>query len=147
MALSGPFELRHGHRPSALWTPGALRGPRGATWEHVAATGLARAAGWIESDDDWQAVRTRTLAAAARGSAVADDERLVAAGRLWLGTVDDDQATRILGRVTVHLDPIAVALAAVADALVADPHLLNANRSTTAPLAPAPLLQPTRRTR
>lgn len=133
-ALSGPFELRHGHRPAALWTPIGLRGPRGATWEHAAATGLARARGWITIDDDWQALRTRALAAAARGNAVADDERLVAACRIWLRFVDDDQAARILGRVTVHRDPIAVALDAVATSLAPDPD-------------GSPTLQPTWRTR
>jgi hypothetical protein len=132
--LNGPFELRHGHRPAALWTPIGLRGPRGATWEQAAATGLARAQGWIAVDDDWLALRTRALAAAARGNAIADDERLVAACRIWLRFVDDDQAARILGRVTVHRDPIAVALDAVATSLAPDPD-------------GSPTLQPTWRTR
>ena len=115
--LHGPFALRHGHRPGALWTPLAIRGPRSATWEHAAATGLARAEGWLQTDDDWHALRTRTLAAAARGNVVADDERLVAAARIWLRFVDDEQASRIVGRVTIHRDPIAVSLDAVAASL------------------------------
>lgn len=133
-ALRGPFELRHGHRPSALWTPVGLRGPRGATWEHAAAAGIARAHGWVTTDDDWQALRTRVFAAAARGNTVPDDERLVAAGRILLRFVDDEQAARILGRVTVHRDPIAVALDAVAGAL--DPDSSD-----------DPTFQPIRRTR
>jgi len=115
--LDGPLALRRGHRASAWWTPLAVRGPRAAAWEQAAATALARANGWISTDDDWHAVRVRALAAAARGNTIADDERLVAAARLWLRFVDDDQAARILGRVTVHLDPIAVALDAVASSL------------------------------
>ncbi|MFM2077891.1 MAG: hypothetical protein RJA49_1781 [Actinomycetota bacterium] len=124
-SLAGPFALRRGHRPAAIWTPLGLRGPRGATWEHAAASGLVRAAGWMVDDDDWLALRTRTFAAAARGSANPDDERLVAAARIWLRSVDDDQANRIIGRVTIHRDPIAVALDDVARALAADPHLLS----------------------
>ncbi len=109
-ALQHHFDLRRGHRSGAFWTPLGVRGPRAAAWEHAAATGLARAQGWITVDDDWQALRTRALAAASRGNAVADDERLVAAARIWLCVVDDPQATKVLGRVTVHRDPIAVAL-------------------------------------
>ena len=131
-ALSGPFQLRRGLRPAAWWTPLAVRGPRGATWEHAAAAGLARSVGWITTDDDWTAVRTRALAAAARGTALADDERLVAAARLWLPFVDDAQAARIIARVTVHRDPVAIALDAVATSLVtsADHTLRPPTRST-----------------
>ena len=145
-SLQGPFALRRGHRPSAFWTPLAVRGPRGATWEHAAATGLARSAGWLVTDDDWQAVRTRTLAAAARGSAVADDERLVAAGRIWLCFVDDPQAARVIGRVTIHRDPIAIALDRFATSL-------GPVSPTSAPSDPPddtearePLIHPTRST-
>ena len=91
-SLDGPFRLRRGHRPAAFWTPLGVRGPRGATWEHAAATGLARAAGWIATDDDWQAVRTRTLAAAARGTrspTTSDSWRPVGSGCRF---VDDPQA-------------------------------------------------------
>lgn len=124
-ALDDSFTPRRGHRPDATWTPLGLRGPRAEPWVQAAATGLARAAGWLTTDDDWHALRKRTLAAAARGSAIAEDERLVAAGRLWLRLVVDDQASRIIGRVTIHRDPVAVALAAVADALAPDPTLLK----------------------
>jgi hypothetical protein len=132
-ALSGPFQLRRGHRPAAWWTPLAVRGPRGAAWEHAAASGLARSVGWITTDDDWTALRTRALAAAARGTALADDERLVAAARLWLPFVDDAQAARIIARVTVHRDPVAVALDAVANSLSASPdHTLRPPTRSTA---------------
>ncbi len=99
-AMQGPLSLRRGHRPGSTWTPLALRGPRSETWEQAAATGLARATGWIQDDADWTAVRTPVLAAAARGNAIAVDERLVAAGRIWLVFVDDEQAKRIVARVT-----------------------------------------------
>jgi hypothetical protein len=123
-ALDDQFALRRGHRPDAVWTPLGLRGPRAEPWAHAAATALARSAGWLATDDDWHALRKRTLAAAARGNAIAEDERLVAAGRVWLRLVDDEQASRIIGRVTIHRDPVALALAALADALTADPQLL-----------------------
>ncbi|MEQ1701710.1 MAG: hypothetical protein ABMA25_16495, partial [Ilumatobacteraceae bacterium] len=132
-ALDDSFALRRGHRPDATWTPLGLRGPRADAWQHAAAAGLARGAGWLTTDDDWHALRKRTLAAAARGSAIAEDERLVAAGRLWLRLVDDDQASRIIGRVTIHRDPVAVALAALADALAADPQLLTTTPEHSTP--------------
>ncbi len=130
IALSRSFGLQRGHRPSAVWTPLALRGPRAPGWEHCAATGLARAAGWIDNDDDWLSLRTGALAAAARGNAVVDDERLVAASRIWLVHVEDEQATRIVGRVTIERDPIAVALNALATSLRSDPTLLASTPST-----------------
>jgi hypothetical protein len=111
------FSLRRGHRAGSVWTPVALRGPRSEPWEHAAATALLRAEGWTSDDRDWQALRTRALAAAARGNAVPQDERLVAAGRVWLRFVDDEQAARILSRVTIARDPIAVALDALARSL------------------------------
>jgi hypothetical protein len=123
-AMRGPFALRHAHRPGQLWNPLALRGPRATTWEHATATGLARAVCWLHDDADWRALRTRVLAAAARGNRVAEDERLVAAGRIWLTLVDDEQASRILRRVTIGRDGIAVALDSLATALQADPDLL-----------------------
>jgi hypothetical protein len=128
VALNGPFALRRGHRAGAVWTPLALRGPRADEWEHAAASGLARAAGWIHDDDDWQALRTRALAAAARGSHLVDDERLVAAGRIWLTFVEDEQASQILHRVTIRHDPIALAVNALATSLRADPSLLCQHR-------------------
>ena len=82
-------------------------------WEHAAATALARSAGWV-GDEDWTALRARVLGAAARGAAAPRDDRLIAAGRLWLACVDDDQAVRILARPTVGRDPLAGALDAVA---------------------------------
>ncbi len=145
-SLEGPFALRRGHRPSAFWTPIAVRGPRGATWEHAAATGLARSAGWLVTDDDWQAVRTRTLAAAARGSAVADDERLVAAGRIWLRFVADPQAARVIGRVTIHRDPLAIALDQFATSLGPLSHMSTSSDTPDDSEAREPLIHPTRST-
>jgi hypothetical protein len=110
-----------------VWTPLALRGPRSPAWEHAAATGIARAAGLLDDDSDWQALRTKALAAAARGKGVVDDERLVAACRIWLACVTDEQATRILGRVTIGIDPLAAALDALATSLRANSTLLRAN--------------------
>ena len=118
--LDGPLSPRRHHRPGSTWTPLGLRGPKADAWEHAASTALARSAGWV-GDDDWMQLRTRALAAAARGNAVADDERLVAAARIWLRLVDDPPAQRILARVTVHRDPLAVALQAFADSLPAAP--------------------------
>jgi hypothetical protein len=115
-ALRGSMSMRHHHRPGSVWTPLGLRGPKASVWEHAAASGMARAAGWI-GDDDWAVLRTRAFAASARGNGVAEDERLVAAARIWLRLVADPQAERILSRVTVHRDPIAVALQAFADSL------------------------------
>lgn len=125
------FALRRGHRVGSVWTPVALRGPRSEAWEHAAATALLRVEGWTVGDLDWQALRTRALAAAARGNAVPQDERLVAAGRVWLRFVDDEQAARILSRVTVARDPIAVALDALARSVhPADRPDFEAPRST-----------------
>ena len=50
------------------------------------------------------------LGASARGTAHPDDERTIAAARVWLRFVDDEQAARLLARPTVAHDPLAVAL-------------------------------------
>ena len=78
-------------------------------WEHAVTTALARAEGWI-GDDDWAALRAAALGASARGTAHPDDERTIAAARVWLRFVDDEQAARLLARPTVAHDPLAVAL-------------------------------------
>lgn len=147
-ALHGPLALRHGHRPAAVWTPLAVRGPRSSAWEHATATGLARRAGWLHNDDDWHALRKRALAAAARGNCVADDERLVAASRIWLACVDDEPASRILGRVTIINDPIAVALDTLADSFKLKPTPFSSNRGNRNGLVSrdSRTLQSTRRT-
>ena len=116
--LAGPFALRHGHRPGAWWTPLGIRLGSAPVWEHAATSALARAHGWCD-DADWRVLRPRLLGAAARGTAVAVDERSIAAARLWLVFVDDEQAARILARPTVHRDPLAVALDRLATTLAA----------------------------
>lgn len=122
-ALDGPLAPRRGHRPSWWWTPLGLAAGRCLDWEHAAATALAHEQGWID-DGDWLHLRRRVLGAAARGSSRRDDERLIAAGRVWLALVDDPAAERIVERPTIRHDPLAVALDAHAR------HL----RTTCAPL-------------
>lgn len=107
--LAGPFALRRGHRGACWWTPLGVRVGSAPLWEHAAATAIARSRGWC-NDDDWAALRPALLGAAARGSSVAADERAIAAGRLWLVHVRDEQAARILARPTVQRDALAVAL-------------------------------------
>ena len=121
--LRGPLAMRRGHRPAAWWTPVALRTGSALDWEHAAFTALAHGAGWIGADD-WATLRPRVLGASARGAGVAHDERLIAAGRLWLAFVDDEQAARIVARPTVGRDPLAAALDALACRVRAEPRLL-----------------------
>jgi hypothetical protein len=121
--LAGPFALRRGHRPACWWTPLEVPIGSASVWEHTASTGIARAHGWC-TDDDWPALRARCLGAAARGIASPDDERTIAAARIWLAFVDDEQAARILSRPTVRRDPLAVALDRLAGRLVTTPSLL-----------------------
>ena len=111
--LRGPFSLRRGHRPAWWWTPLGVSAGTAPDWEHAAASALARTARWV-GDDDWTALRARVLGAAARGGAAPHDDRLIAAGRLWLAYVDDEQAARIVDRPTVGRDPLAAALDAIA---------------------------------
>jgi hypothetical protein len=108
-ALDGPLALRRGHRPAWWWTPLGVAAGRSLDWEHAAATALAHERGWID-DGDWTHLRRRVLGAAARGSSRRDDERLIAAGRVWLALVDDPAADRIVARPTIRHDPLAVAL-------------------------------------
>jgi hypothetical protein len=114
--LSTTFPARRGHRPASCWTPLGLPFGRATAWEHAAATAIAHANGWID-DRDWAVLRRRALGAAARGAARRDDERLIAAGRLWLALIDDAGAARILARPTVCHDPLAVALDHLASSL------------------------------
>jgi hypothetical protein len=107
--LAGPLALRRGHRPACWWTPLGIRIGSAPVWEHAATTAIARTQGWC-GDDDWAALRPQLLGAAARGSGIAHDERAIAAGRLWLVHVRDEQAARILARPTVQRDALAVAL-------------------------------------
>lgn len=107
--LRGPFGVRRGHRPAWWWTPLGLPAGRAVDWEHAAATALAHERGWIDASD-WPLLRRRVLGAAARGVARRDDERLIAAGRIWLALVDDPAAARVVERPTVRHDPLARAL-------------------------------------
>jgi hypothetical protein len=107
--LDGPFAARRGNRPAWWWTPLGIAGGRALEWEHAAATALAHGRGWIGADD-WSLLRRPVLGAAARGAARRDDERLIAAGRVWLALVDDPAAERIVARPTVRHDPLARAL-------------------------------------
>jgi len=108
--LDRELRLRHGRRASAIHTPTALRLATAPHWEHATATALARWRGWILGDDDWSALRQRSLGAAARGATRPDDARLVAAARIWARLVDDEPAARILERPSRSCDPIATAL-------------------------------------
>jgi hypothetical protein len=117
--LHGSMALHRGHRPASAWTPLGFHLGRAEEWEHVTATALARAAGWI-GDDDWTALRRRALGAAARGAGHPSDERTIAAARIWVAFVDDEEAARVLARPTVRRDPLAVALDAYAARLGAD---------------------------
>jgi hypothetical protein len=122
--LDGPLALRRGHRPAWWWSPLGVAAGRSLDWEHAAATAIAFERGWI-GDRDWSALRKRVLGAAARGSARRDDERLIAAGRLWVALVDDPAAERIVSRPAVRHDPIAVALDRLATHLRARPVIEN----------------------
>jgi hypothetical protein len=114
--LRGPFALRHGHRPAWMWLPIGYAGGRSPDWEQAAASAIAYSRGWIDRDD-WPAMRQRVMGAAARGVSRREDERLIAAGRVWLAMIDDPSAERIVRRPTVRHDPLAVALDGLADHL------------------------------
>jgi hypothetical protein len=115
-ALDGPFRLRHGRRHGAVHTPTMFPVATGQPWEHAAATALARTRGWL-GDDDWPALRQRSLGAAARGGRRAEDARLVAAARVWAHVVDDGVAASILARPTRSTDPVAASLDDLFDAI------------------------------
>jgi hypothetical protein len=128
---SAHLRLVRGHRPAAWWTPLGIPVGRCATWEHAASTGIARALGAL-GDEDWAALRTRALAAAARGTRDPHDERLIAAARVWLALVDDPPAAAIMSRPTVRHDPLAVALDRLADRLRSDPAAFRSARTKPA---------------
>lgn len=123
-ALEREFTLQRGHRAAWWWTPLGIRAGSMPAWEHAATTSLARAAGWIDHDRDWAALRRSALGASARGTAVAADERLIAAARIWSNLTSDTEAARLLARPTVQHDPIAVALDLLATRLTDDPNAL-----------------------
>jgi hypothetical protein len=112
-ALNHSFAMTRGHRPSQQWTPLGISVGRAADWEQALATAIAHTEGWIDAAD-WASLRARVLGAAARGNERPNDERLIAAGRLWLARVDDAEALRIVDRPTVRHDPLACAIDALA---------------------------------
>lgn len=122
--------LRRGHRPGWWWTVLGVHGGSSPDWEHAASTAIARAVGAV-GNDDWQALRRRALGAAARGTTHPHDERLIAAARVWLAYVHDDEAAIIVARPTVRHDALAVALDRLATRLHSDPDSL-AQLSTNA---------------
>ena len=136
--------LRKGHRPSCLYTPLAVGGAWAPAWEHAAASALGHVLGW-GGDADWPALRQRALGAAARGPARPEDERLIAASRIWATAMADEQALRILTRPTVGRDPLAVALDGVASALVAGPSPSPSSPSPSPSSGPQQVLQHTTR--
>ncbi|MCV7149987.1 hypothetical protein [Mycolicibacterium pyrenivorans] len=114
LALAGPFAIRRGHRAAWWWSPLGLSAGKCCDWEHALVTAIAHSRGWID-EQDWPALRQRVLGAAARGSERSDDERLVAAGRVWLNFIDDPAAAAVLYRPTVKHDPLAVAIDRLAE--------------------------------
>jgi hypothetical protein len=122
--LTTRFPLRRGHRAAWWWTILGVGGGACPSWEHAAATGVARAFGAVGTGD-WDALRKPALGAAARGTSDPHDERLIAAGRVWLAQVDDPAAAAILARPTVRHDPLAVALDRLAHRLQADSRALR----------------------
>lgn len=124
-ALGGELGLRRGHRPAWWWTPLGVGAGAAPAWEHAAATALARAGGLLVDDRDWHALRARALGAAARGGELPDDERLIAAARVWLALVDDPEVARIVARPGVRRDPLACALDRLATAVATDGALIR----------------------
>jgi hypothetical protein len=121
---AGELRLRRGHRPASWWTILGVRVGPSQAWEHAAATAIARALHAV-GDDDWHALRSRALGAAARGTRDPLDERLIAAARMWLAFVADDVAAPIIARPTVRHDPLAIALDRLATRLRADSGALS----------------------
>jgi hypothetical protein len=128
---------QRGHRPAWLYTPVFMAAGTASDWEHAAASGICRAFGWIGADD-WTALRKRTLAAAARGSAVPQDARLIAAGRMWAAMEQDARAQEILQRATIRGDALAVALERLARVIEANPRALLDVRWPAAECAATP---------
>ncbi len=114
------WALRRSHRPAWWYEPLGFAAGAAPPWEHAAMTAVCRANGWI-GDEDWPHLRRAVLGAAARHDGDAHDERLVAAGRVWLRHVDDDEVARIVARRSAPTDPIALALTQWAAALTDGP--------------------------
>lgn len=112
--LAEKFPLKRGHRAATCWVPLGMSLGNATLWEHALALALARHYNWSD-DGDWQALRPALLGAASRGVQVVDDERAIAAGRLWLRWTNDEQAERILTRPTIGSDPVAKYIEAYGD--------------------------------
>jgi hypothetical protein len=127
LVLDRWFRLKRGHRPEARHDfVGVTRG-RAPAWEHATAMATAAAHGWCEPAPEWVALRQQVFAAIGRGGRSPGDNRLVAAGRCWAALTRDDEAGRLLRRVTSSpRDPLAQALDALAVALAANPGVLLA---------------------
>jgi len=123
-ALNSGFSLRRGHRPAWWWTPLGIGAGSAPAWEHAAFSALARAAGWLDNED-WPALRRRAMGAAARGAVHPHDERLVAAARIWLVFVVDEEARRIINRPGIRRDALACALDGLAQRLCDNQELLR----------------------
>ena len=128
------FALRHGRRPAWVHTPSAISGGALPWWEHATFAALSGADGWLDITDDWSALRARSLGAAARRPSSPHQARLVAAGRVLAVMAHDTQATAILARPSLGTDPLAIALAAIADraALADDAAVAVADRVAVA---------------
>ena len=123
-AFEQQFALNRRHRPAWWWTPLGIGAGSMPAWEHAATTCLARAAGWIDHDRDWGALRRSALGASARGTSIAADERLIASARILAALAGDTEATRLLARPTIQHDPLAVALELLAQRVAVDPAAL-----------------------
>jgi hypothetical protein len=110
------LSLRSGRRPGSLYVPLAVPGSAAPPWEQATASAIGHLLGWCDGAD-WPALRRVSLGVAARGPAGREDERLIAAARIWATSVGDEQARRILARPTLGRDPMAAALDAVASAV------------------------------
>ncbi len=102
--------LRHGRRPAALHSPTMLAIGAAPLWEQAVAALLAFEQGWCD-DQDWWALRSACLAAAAGSASDVATQRLIAAGQVWARQSDDAEARQILGRRSEFSDPLAQWLA------------------------------------
>lgn len=124
-ALRGPWQRRGDRRPAWTWTPAMVAAGSAAPWEQATVTALAHAAALSDDPGDLAALRRRMLGAAARRTGHPEDERLVAAARLWLTQADDPELRRVVERRSPGTDPLAAAITTLAEALADRPTLLR----------------------
>lgn len=117
--LETRFALHGGRRSAVAHAPSMLSIGTAPAWEHATATALGRLHGWLP-DTDWAHLRPRVLGAASGGEKDAATLRLVAAGRLWAALVGDAEASDILNRRNVTIDPVASAIDELAIGLAKD---------------------------